>query len=236
MNNCMELKLIDGSTTEQFIAFFEGHRKISDILDFLEFKDMQFSALVSLGKLDEEVTGDLINFYNYFMHNYDESTREARLRIWPEDCLIFQYVLQFDQERSWNEIVTTFHEMPEKMQLETLSLSHVIMDIPGNKYVEMYCATPGFDVTIPGDLDEQCEAKVFDMLKYSIGHMMADRGFALIHVFHDNETVDIYGVQGLPIGTWGTISKADLKEINEESGRLRRSVSVSYYELLRTLE
>ena len=228
------LDLIDGTTTEQFIAFFEGHRKISDILDFLQFKDAQLAALIAIGGVTPDAIDEFMEFYDYFMENYDEATREARLRIWPEDCLIFRYVEEYDEQSFKFAMEETFREMPDKEKQEVLSLCHTILDIPGNKYLEVFYEDSQYNITLPAMMDEDEETMIFDEMKYYIGYLIADRGYAIISVFNEDETVDVYGIQGLPIGMWGIIPKAQLKRINEEMEGERKGEEIRYQELERT--
>ena len=117
-----------GTILQQFQKYLEKHKKVSDIIDFLSIQNARMICQAEKG-VSEQLKDELIEFYQYFMTNFDELTYSARIENWGMEPLVLRMADHFLYERHQQLREQYLAELPISVAMEAKFLCDTLFRI-----------------------------------------------------------------------------------------------------------
>lgn len=113
------------------------NKDTDSIIRFLSFCNAKLIYKISAKSVTEELKEEIIEFFNYFIDNYEQQTRKARLSNWPNDALIIRTGYEYAIEKELVKIKGEIEKFPYEIQDEAEELRDIIFKIRNGKTIAM---------------------------------------------------------------------------------------------------
>lgn len=126
---------------------------IDRVLDYLNIRSAILSGLVDKDhEFDADERQEMYDFYDYFLENYDDKTKLARMERWNgEEPFVIQAIQNlYDQD---NEVYRSDldERMSAKAKIETAALVDRILNIQKEKVISIVIGNDVFSVGLDAD-------------------------------------------------------------------------------------
>ena len=207
-----------------------GKKTAEDIVGYLSMLDSVCVAMIGkykgdLNKIPEETQDDMADFYDEFMYEFGEITKEERMENWGEnDALILNIGAAIAEKQRIEDRDETIMSLTPEERKECDDFVEMIFRLPGDKTITYsYGSINGeeedMEHTIPSiqnmalydDLDPE---EIRKEIIYGVSHIITCYcGSAVIRAFDSNDPGEatLYSVRALN-GEWEPVDKEELED------------------------
>lgn len=190
---------------------------IDRVLDYLNIRSAILSGLVDKDhEFDADERQEMYDFYDYFLENYDDKTKLARMERWNgEEPFIIQAIQNlYDQD---NEVYSSDldERMSAKAKIETAALVDRILNIQKEKVISIVIGNDVFSVGLDAVIKPEDLKKTKENLYYSCAEMILESGLAIVCTKAEDCT-EVFAVVGVNGNEWLPVSKEDLSDLLDE--------------------
>lgn len=190
---------------------------IDRVLDYLNIRSAILSGLVDKDhEFDADERQEMYDFYDYFLENYDDKTKLARMERWDgEEPFIIQAIQNlYDQD---NEVYSSDldERMSAKAKIETAALVDRILSIQKEKVISIVIGNDVFSVGLDAVIKPEDLKKTKENLYYSCAEMILESGLAIVCTKAEDCT-EVFAVVGVNGNEWLPVSKEDLSDLLDE--------------------
>ena len=235
--NTKTIVMGEGTILEQFKKFFKKNKSIEDIIAFLEIKSTEFYDVDDYTSIPENIQDEVIEFYEYFMEEFDSPTFFDRFEYFGEDdALVLQLGEYFLEERITEEQANYISSCSDIVVSEAEKLVDTIFDI--NKNLSISIVSDLAVDTFEKDADIPAEVIEFqkgDFLFYCC-QMIEEQGMMIVAVHEDDGSTEFFGIDVFPNKIWYPVSAVDTEKYltTTKSGEvIKRGENVRYIEIER---
>ena len=235
--NAKTIVMGEGTILEQFKTFFKENKSIEDIMAFLEIKSTELYDVDDYTSIPEDVQDELIEFYEYFMEEFNNPTLFDRLEYFGEDdALVLQLGEYFIEERITKEQEEYINSCPDIVVSEAEKLVDTIFDINKN-----------LSISIVSDLvvnifekDAEVPVKVIEFQKrdflFYCCQMIEDQGIMIVAINEADNSTKYFSINTFSNKIWYPVSAMDTEKYltTTKSGEvIKRGENVRYVEIER---
>lgn len=206
---------------------------MSDIISFLAVKNA--SLLCYQGDIPVQVQDEILEFYDYFMENFDEITYQARMENWGMEPYIFRLAESIIAERELQEQARYVASLTEFERHEAETLCDTIFEIRKERRLTVSSEISSFWYDIPKTMPRDYLEEARGIILFACARAIKERGAVVVRTLDKNKA-KVFGVRVLPNGMWSPISKEEMFEAATHTPtgiQLEPEEGVEYTEIMR---
>lgn len=224
-----------GTIYQQFRAFMgKEPRTVEDVISFLHIQNARALSWVDK-EVPQEKKDDLIEFFIYFMENFDQLTHMARMREWGDEPLVLRMGYKFYMEEHDRERDKYLASISKNTRIEAESLRDKLFAIRADRYFSVVfpdgdSATLNLDATIPKNRLDDSKTE----LLWICAQLVESSGGLTVRCQYRNKT-EVFGIAAKH-GRWVPIAKQEILDAHTlapDGTRLKPEEGVVYTEISR---
>lgn len=179
-------ELYGDTICSRFTAFFAKHKKVSDIIDFLNEADVE--VIRELGKCGhdperypKEKQDDLVDFTSYFMDNFEEITASARMKEFGENDAFCLRLGMFFIDKRFVKLREEYLNMVDQCVYdESVTLARQLFYIKKNRVFRFYlpdAPDEPYELSFPEEIPEELVNEAKRSILYTCALMIDNNGW-----------------------------------------------------------
>lgn len=234
----METNKNEWNDNETILNNFKNlpNKDTDSIIRFLSFCNTRLIYKISAKSVTEELKEEIIEFFNYFVDNYEQQTRKARLSNWPNDALILRTGYEYAMEKELVKIKGEIEKFPYEIQDEAEELRDVIFKIRNGKTIAMSFSNGDLVTLQIPTLIQKGYLETFKcQVMYYFCLLINSGGSATVRISDSKDRFTIFGVL-CSNGKWEPIAKEAMMRSYSFDGYgrpLKPEKGVSFIQILK---
>lgn len=177
------------------------------VVGFLSICNATLLASLGSNNITEKLKEEIIDFFDYFVDNYEKRTRKARLSNWPNDALILRVGYEYCLEKDFLKTKEEIKKFPYQVQDEAEELRDIIFKIRKDKIITITFSDGSSEVLqIPGTIPKEYLENFKLQTLYYFCLMIEMNGNAVVRIVEKKNRFSIFGVLCLN-NRWEPLSK-----------------------------
>lgn len=179
---------------ENFENLLEESKKTDDIISFISVMNAKILVQIRDNDVPEKLRNEILEFYYYFIKNYEQKTRKVRINNWPNDALILRMGATFAREDYLASVKEEIEKFSSDVRREAESLLDTIFNIRKDKIISIVYSDGKTDVlqiprTIPREELDNSKTEVL----FFLGSLVDVGGSATVRLLDKNGS-GVFGV------------------------------------------
>lgn len=225
-----------GTILQQFQKYLEKHKKVSDIIDFLSIQNARMICQAEKG-VSEQLKDELIEFYQYFITNFDELTYSARIENWGMEPLVLRMADHFLYERHQQLREQYLAELPISVAMEAKFLCDTLFRIRKYRFFSFFVDDDIYTLELKKSIYREELEDAKQELFYLCAKMIASYGVVVVRCI-DGKQQEIFGIRTSDTGIWDPVPKEqmlDAHTLAPDGTRLEPEDGVIYTQIEREM-
>lgn len=182
------------SILDEFKDVIKKSDKPENIISFLSVTNARLLAKIGTNQVDEDLKKEIIEFYNFFMENYEAETRKARKNNWPNDALVLRMGSEFAYEDYQNNIKNKIDSFPSDILQEAEILNDIIFGFRKDKILTLNHNTEHIEsLSIPRTIPREYLNDSKETVLLHICELI-DTGGSIVVRLMDKKANSVFGV------------------------------------------
>lgn len=205
----MEINKNEWNSNETILNNFKNlpNKDVDSIISFLSICNAKLLTKLGANNMTEKLKEEIIEFFDYFINNYEKQTRKSRLQNWPNDALILRVGYEYRLEKELLKMEEEIKNFPYQVQDEAEELRDIIFKIRKDKIITIIFSDGVSEVLqLPGIIQKEYLENFKLQTLYYFCLMIGMSGSAVVRIVEDKKQFSIFGILCLN-NRWEPISK-----------------------------